>query len=335
MPLNKSAFYRYLLIDKRINDPYKKPYPSLQELLNYIIEKSGQIVSKSQLEKDISEMRHGEILHFYAPLEYSKKENGYFYAEKGYSIGHFVKLSADDYNAIDLALNVIDAYKEVDVFNHFKETVNKLQNSFEISKTLKHKKVEQIVLMETNYFAKGTHFITQLIQFIKNKESILLSYTKFKGEMKVHDVSPLLIKEHDNRWYVITYNSKVDDFQTFGLDRIQEIKPSKAPYSYNKNIAAIFDNVIGVTMPYGAKVVKIDVWFEPLIAHYLLTNHLHHSQKVKSQNKKGVIFSFELIPNNELKRALLSWGQFCKVLKPKSFVQIMKEEARLMNENYQ
>ena len=79
MPLNKSAFYRYLLIDKRLNDPYKRPYPNLQELLNYIIEKSGQLISKSQLEKDIREMRYGEILHFYAPLEYSKKENGYYY----------------------------------------------------------------------------------------------------------------------------------------------------------------------------------------------------------------------------------------------------------------
>jgi hypothetical protein len=52
MPLNKSAFYRYLLIDKRINDPYKAPFPTLKDLMDYIEEKSGQRISKRQLEED-------------------------------------------------------------------------------------------------------------------------------------------------------------------------------------------------------------------------------------------------------------------------------------------
>ena len=335
MPLNKSAFYRYLLIDKRINDPYKTPFPTKQDLLDYIEEKSGQRISESQLENDRGEMKNSETLGFYAPLEYSKREKGYFYSEKGYSIGQFVKLSADDYEAIELALNVIDAYKEVDVFNHFRETVNKLQNSFEISKNLKKNEIDKIVLMQTNYFAMGTQFITPLVKYIKNRKSISLSYIKFGDKVKVHEVSPILIKEHENRWYLITYNNAVNDFQTFGLDRIKEINVSKVPYAYNKNAVHLFDKVIGITMPWGAKLVNVEVWFDPKIANYLITNHLHHSQKVKSQNKKGVTFSFELIPNNELKRALLSWGQYCKVLKPKSFVEIMKNEAKLMNENYQ
>ncbi len=57
MPLNKSAFYRYLLIDKRLNEPYKKPFPTLEDLLDYIEEKSGQRISQRQLEKDLGEIR--------------------------------------------------------------------------------------------------------------------------------------------------------------------------------------------------------------------------------------------------------------------------------------
>jgi hypothetical protein len=83
-----------------------------------------------------------------------------------------------------LALNVIDAYKEVDVFNHFRETVNKLQNSFEISKNLKKKEIDKIVLMQTNYFAMGTQFITPLVKYIKNKKSISLSYTRFGDKVE-------------------------------------------------------------------------------------------------------------------------------------------------------
>ncbi len=51
MPLNKSAFYRYLLIDKRINDPYKTPFPTLKDLMDYIEEKSGQRISKRTIRK--------------------------------------------------------------------------------------------------------------------------------------------------------------------------------------------------------------------------------------------------------------------------------------------
>ena len=81
MPLNKSAFYRYLLIDKRLNDPYKKPFPTIENLMDYIEEKSGQRVSKRTIEKDIQEIRFGETLNFYAPLGYHPREKGYYYKE--------------------------------------------------------------------------------------------------------------------------------------------------------------------------------------------------------------------------------------------------------------
>jgi len=90
MPANKSAFYRYLCIDKCITNRYK-PFPSKIEILNYIEATTGQEISARQFENDLWEMKNGESLDFNAPIKYSREKQGYYYGEEGYTIHQIFK----------------------------------------------------------------------------------------------------------------------------------------------------------------------------------------------------------------------------------------------------
>ena len=71
MPLNRDAYTRYRLIDMRLR---KKPYPKLEDLLEFLKEKMDKPVSKRTLQLDLQEMRYGQALNFNAPIIYTKMD---------------------------------------------------------------------------------------------------------------------------------------------------------------------------------------------------------------------------------------------------------------------
>jgi predicted DNA-binding transcriptional regulator YafY len=305
---------------------YLHSYPNKQDLIAYIDEKSGQQISERQLDYDLQEMRNSETLCFDAPIFYSRGNKGYYYEPVGYTIGQFVKLAPEDFEALEMATNVLDAYKNVPLFNRLKEAVDKIQGELSIKKNPKKNDIQKIILMEEDYQTKGTEWITPLVEAIKKKQALQLIYQKFEAQQKQFTVSPLLIKEFQNRWYLIANNHTHNDFITFALDRIAGFEASKETFKIKDNAADLFKNIIGITLPPNVEVETIEISFDKHIANYLHTKLLHHSQQVIKENKNGTTFLFKLIPNSELIKFVLGWGKYCKVLSPNSFKTTIAQE---------
>ena len=78
MPVNKSAFFRYLLIDRCLTRKNNK-YHSKEEIIKFIDENLYDRISERTLLADMKEMKESDILGFYAPIKYNKLNNGYYY----------------------------------------------------------------------------------------------------------------------------------------------------------------------------------------------------------------------------------------------------------------
>ena len=78
LTLNKEPYSRYRLIDQRLRE---KPYPHLQELVEYIKENLGKDVSKKTVQHDLKEMSSGDAVNFYAPIIFDNREGTYKYDE--------------------------------------------------------------------------------------------------------------------------------------------------------------------------------------------------------------------------------------------------------------
>ncbi len=101
MPLTRSAFQRYRLIDEAISRyPYQYSKKRLFELCR---EKCG-IRSLSSLEKDIQTLREDHQ----APIAYCKKRNGYYYQDPSFRLLKLM-LTPDDMEAFERAGEVLRA----------------------------------------------------------------------------------------------------------------------------------------------------------------------------------------------------------------------------------
>jgi predicted DNA-binding transcriptional regulator YafY len=84
------------------------------------------------------------------------------------------------------------------------------------------------------------------------------------------------------------------------------------------------------------------LWFSPLLAPYLKTRHLHHTQNTVREDETGLVISLKLIPNPELTQLILSYGADVNVLKPVALQErlteiwerMIKEKSRLEKKNY-
>jgi predicted DNA-binding transcriptional regulator YafY len=65
-------------------------------------------------------------------------------------------------------------------------------------------------------------------------------------------------------------------------------------------------------------VEEIELWFSPLLAPYIKTQHLHHTQKTVREDETGLVISLKLILNPELTQLILSYGADITVLKPEA-----------------
>ena len=59
---------------------------------------------------------------------------------------------------------------------------------------------------------------------------------------------PYLLKEYQNRWYLIGTTGGADDFKTFGIDRISELDVKKETFKLIPNINPneLFENTVGL-----------------------------------------------------------------------------------------
>jgi predicted DNA-binding transcriptional regulator YafY len=146
-----------------------------------------------------------------------------------------------------------------------------------------------------------------------------------KNTVKEHVLSPLLLKEYENRWYligVLLLNSKADpELRVFGLDRMDGVelleKTTLQSSSYQQQLKS-FDHIIGVGK--GSlehfKVEKVELLVNDLQKKYLESLPLHASQVITAAGEKGFKVTLHVFINHELRSHILKMGTMVEVLSP-------------------
>lgn len=130
-------------------------------------------------------------------------------------------------------------------------------------------------------------------------------------------LSPVMLKEYNNRWYVIGVTSPTDELPTrLALDRIVSVAPSKTQYHDSDiDLQEFYDDVIGVTVDTNVPILTIRFEVYGKTAHYIATKPLHPSQR---QHWDGDVLTVTLNVrrNYELERTLLSYADSIRILEP-------------------
>jgi len=340
MPINKNAFIRYKYLDSLLSD-YHHYYDihDLTEKVNDMLFDDGlPEVTQRCIEKDINTL---EYAPFSAPIERVSKVGKHCirYNKRSFSI--FTKeLSDEESNLLREVLNTIGQFDGLDNFKWLED--------FKIGLGLEDRR--QIICFSNNRFLTNSNLLGTLFDNISNEVVIKLSYHTFSDEtIRSIDFHPYLLKQYNNRWFLIGAADSDQKMLNFALDRIDKVEPlpEKKYVECPEDIYERFDDIVGVTLYEDRQVEHILCWVNDASKGYVNTKPIHESYTPLKGDKDaelheqyphlegGLFFYINCIPNFELIRELCSYGGNLVVLSPESLRQEIKSRLTLHLKQYQ
>jgi predicted DNA-binding transcriptional regulator YafY len=316
MALNKNALIRYKTIDKCLQNRYRAW--TLDDLIEacsealYEYEGRDVNVSKRTVQLDIQMMR-SDKLGYNAPIVvYNRKY--YTYENEDYSITD-IPLTENDMNVLTETVEMLKQFKDFSLFSELGGIIQKLEDKVYTERT--HQ--APVIHLDKNEFLQGLEHLDVLYQAIIKKVVLKINYKSFRArEASVLTFHPFILKEFNNRWFLIGKTSVEKPVVNLALDRILSIEYDlKTPYldeSFNGD--EYYKNTIGVTVLNDAQLQEVIFRVDNYNAPYILTKPFHASQEVLEMTDEGVIFKIKVHLNFELERLILGFGDSIEVIAP-------------------
>lgn len=316
MATNKNALIRYRTIDKCLQNQNRRW--TLSELIDacsdalYEYEGKDTYVSKRTIQLDIQMLR-SDKLGYNAPIEvYDRKY--YRYSDPEFSITD-IPLTESDLDVLSESVAMLRQFKDFSLFNELNGVIQKLEDK------IYHERGQQTIIhLEKNEQLKGLEHLDTLYQAISKKIVLKLTYQSFSARTPgVISMHAYILKEYNNRWFVIGHMTGNKKLLTLALDRISKIEldlqTDYEQHDFDAN--SYYENTYGVTV-LNEEPAKIELIIDRKNAPYVLTKPFHHSQQLLETYKDHSIrISLKLHLNYELERLILGFGESIRVLHPR------------------
>lgn len=287
------AIRRYTLVLEKIKSGQ---LPSFQEVRGYLHDHGFEVGDRT-IQRDIEQIR----FEFGIEIKYDRTRNGYF-------IDH------------ENSVNVESFFRFLEIIG----TAELLTQSLHETKdTLKY------ISFDTGGGLKGIENLKPLLKAIKEKRKIGFRHYNFHTDKsRKFSLKPYLLKEYQNRWYIVGIPAGMGEFRTFGIERIDnlEVKAKTFKRDQSLNPAEVFRQTVGVVYSHG-EVQTVVLSFTPNQGKYAKTLPLHASQQVLIDDENECRVSLRVIPNYELTQQILKHGDTVKVLEP---AWLVEEVQRIM-----
>ena len=341
MPTNKNAFIRYKYLDRLLSDRHHYyDINDLTEKVNDMMERDGLCMSivRRTIEKDLLAL---QLAPFSAPIGFEKKngKNVYRYTDSTYSL-FSQELSREERNLLREVFSTIGQFDGLDNFTWL--------DKFKIGLGLEERR--QIISFSNNPYLRNSNLLGTLFDIISNEVVICLSYHTFNdATIRSIDFHPYLLKQYNDRWFLLGAADSDKKILTFALDRIDKVEPlPKCKFlPCPDNLAERFEDIVGVTYFEDRPIEHILFWVSDFSKDYIETKPLHGSQTPQCgeavikfrqdypQLEGGTFYTIDCIKNYELIRLLCSYGKDLIVLRSNgTILDDIRERISEMNEKY-
>lgn len=333
MPINKNAYMRYQVLDRCFSNFQRKFFfqDLLDEVNKVLIENNGinSGIARTQLFKDIRFMESEAGFSIELGDYKEGKKKYYRYTDKDFSIKNS-PLNSQESESIKSAIAVLSRFKGLPQFEWINELIPILSDKFEVEGLGK-----QSILFDSNIDYTGIHLIEPIFNAISNQKVLKVEYQDFRNPTPYEmDFHPYILKQYNNRWFAFGLHQEYEiSTWNLALDRIKSVKESNKKYRPNSMDweEDYFYDFIGVTKE-DKPLSKVTLQFHPNLAPYIRTKPIHPTQSKPTYTESGeMVISIKVIPNYELERLILSYGERVKVLAPKS---LQKKLIQRISQNY-
>ena len=338
MPTNKNALIRYKYLDRLLSDHHHYyDIHDLTEKVNDMLYVDGfSEVTQRCIEKDLVDL---EGL-FSAPIErrLNSGKRSIAYGRRSFSI--FTKeMSDEEANLLREVLSTIGQFDGLDNFKWLED--------FKIGLHIEERR--QIISFANNPYLQNSNLLGTLFDNISNEVVIRLSYHTFSDEtIRSIDFHPYLLKQYNERWFLLGAADSDQKILNFALDRIDKVEPlpEKKYIECPDDIFDRYNDIVGVTFYEERPVEHIVFWVSDYSKNYVLTKPIHRSQTQILENEElslrkkfpflhdGAFFSIDCVNNYELICELFAYGKELIILSDNDIQVQIKERVEEMAQRY-
>ena len=271
-------------------------------------------ISSRTIRRDLQLMR-SEKLGYSAPIVVVDKKY-YTYEDPDFSITK-LPLTSDDLSALSSALDIVRHYSAFSGLAGQEDIITRMQDKVQSQES--HR---EVVFLETNERLKGIGFLGTLYDYIIKETPLVIRYRSFAAKIDTaQHLSPYILKEFNNRWFLLGYSPTLNAVRTLALDRIASIEPDKEN-GYVRNTffdpRSYFGEMVGVSRRIDQPTQEVVLNIDSETAPYIETKPLHGSQQIVGRNGDGSVQArIDVILNLELERLLLGFGRHIEVVSPR------------------
>jgi predicted DNA-binding transcriptional regulator YafY len=340
MPTNKNALTRYKYLDELLSDRhhYYDIHDLTEKCNQKLVEDGFPEVTQRCIEKDINYL---EYAPFSADIERFRVNGKRCLRYENPSFSIFRKeLTEEECNLLCEVLNTIGQFDGLDNFEWM--------NNMKIGLGLKER--SKVISFSNNPYLKNSNMLGMLFDYISNEVVIKLSYHTFSDTtIRSIDFHPYLLKQYNDRWFLIGAADSDKKILNYPLDRIDnvEVLPERKYVKCPEDLHERFEDIVGVTLFEERPVEHILCWVSDASKGYVDTKPMHGSYTpIKGENDQqlrdefpqlqgGMFFTLDCINNFELIRELCSYGKELIVLRSDGTIfDDVKKRVREMCEQY-
>jgi predicted DNA-binding transcriptional regulator YafY len=334
MSVNKNALIRYHVLDRCFRNPGRMFFwEDLLASCNLALREldpNNDGIQRRQLFDDIRfmESEQGWSIPL-GRIRYGRKVY-YRYEDLSFSINN-QPINDLEAEQIKAALQIFSRFSGTPQFEWVNEMIPMLESKFGLIE-----RKSEVISFESNIDLKGLHFLTPLFKAIVNERVLLVKYKDFKSSEPYEIIfHPYYLKQYNNRWFVFGLNSDNQaPHWNLAIDRIESLSESALKYKPSEcDWEEYFFDLIGVTRPEGVELQEIVLKFSPEVAPYVITKPIHPTQKIKNE-PTCLEVKIKVIPNFELERLILSFGEQVKVISPQDFKERIYQRIKTTNSIY-
>ncbi|MFN7116154.1 MAG: helix-turn-helix transcriptional regulator [Saprospiraceae bacterium] len=336
MARSKYQFGRLQIIDRELR---KRDRVKTKDLKKIIEAELSIKVDVKTIQEDLKAMKDDSVLGYYAPIEYDTRSKSYYYTDRSYTIRAF-GLKEDEIQTLLMYAQRLKLYSDYGLLQMFSSAMDKVLNAVAIQKNVG--KGKDINLVEWVQFeevmpVQGSEYIPIIADALENRRKLQLTYRKFQSYdiASVKIVAPHLLKEYENRWYMIAYDEEDQRMKTYALDRIEALMPTNESFELQSiDFQEHFKYSMGITIN-DMPPQEIILAFDPIQGMYVKSLPLHHSQKVLKDNELETIISINVKPTYEFYAKILSFGNSVKIVSPAHIAAEVKNRLAQALKNYE
>ena len=287
------------------------------------------------IEKDLEYMKN----FFYAPLQYSHKDRGYFYTEKNFMLPQ-MNFTEGEIVALFLGQKILSQYRGTPYEDSIRFAFEKIAKSMPEHISVDLELFDQAVSFNVEPIRGEEPLVLEryncLIAALREKRSVITDYySAYRNAHSRRMIDPYHLLFKQGVWYLIGHCHNREEILMFALDRMESLEITEQSFSVDPEFCV--NRYLGdsLNIERGGKLVEVKILFDSHQTRWVCERTWHKSQQIERRPDGSLILSMSVSGLGEVKRWVLGFGSHAEVLAPTELREEVKREIEELRKQYE